>query len=249
MNIHIEEKLYNQISENNIGRFIIGSRLYKIDDDSSDYDFMNIYTPFINEVYSCFQNHHQYKYKHNNTDEICTSLPQFIKNIFTGDYTINFELIHSEDILNTPLEFIYKNRHIFYTYDVIKSYLGFAKRDLTLITKEPTERDKNKKCMHVYRSYYTVNKIFDNKFTLNFDDEFYKNIDNIRNFTHKERNEFTLEYEFKIKSIRNYLNKINFKKTLTPQEQNNIDEFVLSFRSNKSINLSQTYSSNIEIVY
>lgn len=162
MNIHFTDKsLLNQLLNATLVKVLVGSHMYTTNNENSDKDYLCIYVPTLDEHDSFTSTHHQYQYKdeENNIDYIFVNLYAFINNTLSGDSTINFEVIHSGALQNTPLEFLDTYKLAFCNYNIIRSYLGMARRDLKHIGKYHTDRDKNKKLSHAYRSYAFASNI------------------------------------------------------------------------------------------
>jgi hypothetical protein len=112
--------------------------------DESDEDRLVIYAdsilnPLINRT------HHQLQYNEPNQDFICTSFSQFIQNILSGDSTINYEVLkHPEFKAKYPS---LSSLRIFDNVNVVKSYLGMAKRDIKMYRKSKDF----KKAYHIAR--------------------------------------------------------------------------------------------------
>lgn len=230
MNIKFtDQETFNLLYTNSIVRVEFGSILYGLNDQHSDTDIMCVYSDTLFERTSIFTNHHQFQYKdiENNTDYIFTSLSNFISNIISGDSTINFEIINSNLLINTPLEFLYENRFFFYTYNIIKSYLGLAKRDIEKINKQPSERDKTKALIHAIRGYTFARYIYNG-------DEFNLNLSVLKehfNQSVKERNYWCTEYLSRISELRMLVssNVNNLTRVMDVENQFLIDDFLSKF--------------------
>lgn len=149
MNIHFtDKKLKQQLDQSTIFEIEVGSGMYGLKTPESDTDILKIYLEGSLNLTSITQNHHQLQYNDvdNNIDYIYTSLGQFIKNIISGDSTINYEVLQSPEFRNKFSDlyfFVNKLDKI----NTVKSYLGIAKRDLKLFKKEQS----NKKAYHIQR--------------------------------------------------------------------------------------------------
>lgn len=173
MNIHFTNKeLFNQLMSKKIFEIKVGSHLYNLNDEESDTDILIIYSPFKDQLYSSFSNHHQLQFKENNVDYLFIDLITFIKNIINSDSSINFEILNSYLLSNNlELSFLFNHRFDFYSYRIIKMYHGMAERDCKHLfikhTHELTERYKNKKLIHIIRGYNSAvdvyNSIKENK--------------------------------------------------------------------------------------
>ena len=149
MNIHFTSKeLKEQLDKSTIFEIEVGSGMYNLKTPESDTDILCIYLEGSLNLTSITPNHHQLQYndKENNIDYIYTSLSQFVKNIISGDSTINYEVLQSTEFREQ-----FKNLYFFVNkldkINTIKSYLGMAKRDVKMLKKEPS----NKKAYHIRR--------------------------------------------------------------------------------------------------
>jgi len=159
---HILDKdlLHNLLNSSFI-KIPIGSTMYGLEHENSDTDLLYVYNTSDDELNSIIRSHHQIQFKFNNTDHIFVNIHTFIANALSGDSTINFEVINSEVLVGTELEFLYKFRKYFYNYKIIRSYLGLARRDLKRINIDgKTNFDKNKKIAHAFRGLATAMSIY-----------------------------------------------------------------------------------------
>lgn len=157
MNIHFTDKtLKQQLDQSTIFEIEIGSGMYGLKTPESDTDILKIYLEGSLNLTSITNNHHQLQYcdTENNIDYIYTSVGQFIKNIISGDSTINYE------VLQHP-EFKKKFYNLFFfvnkldKINTVKSYLGMVKRDIKALKKEHS----NKKAYHIQRGVLFANCI------------------------------------------------------------------------------------------
>jgi predicted nucleotidyltransferase len=182
MNIHFleeDEKLLTSLNNLTIESFIIGSHMYNLNNEKSDLDFLNIYLEPKSNLSSVLWEHHQLQYKrtlnNKNIDENYTTLQGFIRNILTGDATINFEILFSEDLdKSESLGWLYKYRKDFIGYNIIKSYLGLAKRDLKYYIKDTKnlkyhDEETDKKLFHFIRGVFSARMLLiNNDLNLNY---------------------------------------------------------------------------------
>lgn len=144
MNIIINKEEHAFLQQQIVKQFTIGSHLYGTNNNDSDMDYLCLYKTSEVELYSGLPNFHQFQYKDktNGIDwNYCSEL-QFLKNLHSGDATINADIILFNDYKDNKLE-------ICCTYKIIKAYLGFAKRDIRQIKK-----DARKKYIHAARGLY-----------------------------------------------------------------------------------------------
>lgn len=155
MNIHLhDQELFSDLKNAALGQFLVGSHLYGLNNSLSDIDYLYVYVPSINERSSYKYSHHQLQYKEDGIDHIFVNIFTFVNNLLSGDSTINYELIHSKQLLGTALEYLYTNRKDFTNYKVIRAYNGFARRDLKEFGKQTSIRDCINKVKHAERSSY-----------------------------------------------------------------------------------------------
>jgi len=176
MNIHFtDELLFENLSYNTIAKTIVGSHMYGLDNEKSDVDYLYIYLNNQSNNNSIMWEHHQLQYKKNDIDYNFTTLQSFIRNALTGDATINFEVIYSGDLKNTYLEWLIEYKDYFINYNIIKSYLGMAKRDLKNYLKITNNlknhtTETNKKLSHFVRGVYFAHTLFNGIFELKKND-------------------------------------------------------------------------------
>lgn len=169
MNIHFQDiDLFDKLMQNKIKQFIVGSHMYNLNNENSDIDYLTVY---FDVNYGISWEHHQLQYKNDGIDYNFSSLQNFIRNILTGDSTINFELLYSDELANSQLSFLYDLREKFHTYNIIISYLGMAKRDFKMLNRDSSEfrkfdKEIAKKMCHFLRGYLFAKMIFNHTFDL-----------------------------------------------------------------------------------
>lgn len=169
MNIHINKEEYNNIIVANHVKLPIGSVIYGLNDEHSDEDYLLIYQPFVHQINNPFMNHHQFQYKENNIDYNLVDYVTFIKNLVTGDSTINFELLWSDDFNNenNQINWLSEYKKDFITYNIINAYIGFAKRDMKYFNKRLTDIDRKRGLVHIKRCIlFATELLYDNNLTL-----------------------------------------------------------------------------------
>ena len=132
MNIHFtDSNLFNQLMNASLFQVEVGSTMYGLQTDESDRDILVIYAEGRVNQKSFLWEHHQLQYKSDGVDYIFTTLPLFIRNWMSGDSTINFEVLHCRELLGSDeMGFLTYDTSNYDTYNVLKSYLGLANRDL-----------------------------------------------------------------------------------------------------------------------
>lgn len=169
MNIHFKDKtLFNKLKSATIVKVVVGSHLYGTnvvsDEYTSDTDFLYIYATSDSELKSFVQVNHQLQYKEDGIDHNFVSLHSFIRNSLNGDSTINFEVIQSGILLNTPLSWLGEKNDFFKTYTIIRSYLGLSRRDIKHFGKYTEEYEKRKKFGHIIRGYLYSKALIEHNF-------------------------------------------------------------------------------------
>jgi predicted nucleotidyltransferase len=155
MNIKITKEEFDFIKNNTdiVSQSVVGSRLYGTAKEDSDTDILIVYKElFESDLY--YPNYHQLQYDDidNNIQYLLCSERQFYKNLFSGDATINADVI-----LYGTEETDEEKLNMLRTFNIIKAFIGFAKRDLKQIDK-----GKNK-LFHIERGLYCAKMLLDNK--------------------------------------------------------------------------------------
>jgi len=253
MNIKIKDyKFFDNLYNSCFLKIEVGSSMYGLKNKNSDTDLLCIYNTSENELNSVFKSHHQIQYKKNIIDYLFVNIHKFIENCISGDSPINFEVINSDKLKNSELKFLYDNRKFFYTYKILKSYNGLAKRDIKNINKyAKTEYDKNKKVSHIYRSLKTIEKILLNNEIQLTEEEIKIIKNNIFKFD-KENRKYFLEYlnsENIIlrEKINNLLDDEKIVKFMLPEYQKIIDNNIFNLLKNTKVKKADNF--NLELFY
>jgi hypothetical protein len=135
----------------------IGSHLYGVQRTNSDTDYLVLYKSFHETADMHYPNFHQFQWDdtENNAQYIFSSERQFWKNLFSGDSTINADVILFSDGKYNDAEKLNITR----TFNIIKAFLGFAKRDIKQI------KGKNK-IFHINRGLYCAESLLENRLPL-----------------------------------------------------------------------------------
>lgn len=154
MNIKITRQHFEYLNNLVIEKFIVGSKMYGTSTETSDTDYLCIFkSEFLSDLY--YPNYHQLQYDdiENNSQYMFTSEQHFYNNLFSGDATINADVVmfSGMDLSQS------KRLNMCRTYNVIKAYIGFAKRDLKMI------KQGKSKLFHIDRGLYCAEKLLDNK--------------------------------------------------------------------------------------
>ena len=152
MNIKITEEQRHELWERRGKSQIFGSNLYGTQTENSDVDILYFYRDFPN--FGGVPNNHCFQFKRDNVDEIWVGFDQYDYLLQKGDNTIFPELILFSDN--------YSDEHKLErcrTYSIIKSFVGFSKRDLYVGNKW----NNSKRICHAIRCLYIAQKLLDNK--------------------------------------------------------------------------------------
>ncbi len=242
MNIHFSDKaLLENLQMSALCRLEVGSRLYGLQHKDSDTDYLYILPRTALESKSFLVSQHQLQYKDtpNGIDHNFTNLYAFITNCLSGESTINFECLHSAQLLDSPLAFLANHASFFYNYNIIKSYLGLCDRDIRHYSRQPTRKDKASAIIHIRRGFRFAQHIFENKFQL-IDNELIDFAKQVR-FAFQNHEEQAYEADLptiqqKVKEFRqNKLNKAleskQLVKEMSPELQCKLDELLYEFVS------------------
>lgn len=220
MNIHFTDReLFDQLKKATLAKIKVGSHMYGTNTEQSDIDYLYIYATSENELLSAIQTHHQLQYIDiDGNDHNFVSLHTFIKNILNGDSTINFEVVQSNGLFGTNLDWITKNKDAFITYTIIRSYLGLARRDIKHFHKANTDYLKKKCLGHIIRGYIYARDMIYDQWNFSLANVELKTIIETLDVTN---NKTLREYEAAISDLRNELNdKFNNKKLGRAQHMN-----------------------------
>jgi len=235
MNIHfIDKELLDKLKVATLAKVMVGSHLYGTNDENSDVDYLYIYATSENELLSSIKVHHQLQYKEDGIDYNFVSLHNFISNILSGDSTINYEVIHSDSLNGSLLDWISKYKDVFTTYTMIRSYLGLARRDVKHFSKANTDYLKMKRLKHIIRGYtYARDMIRTDKFNFEKSNDEYKSIE-----IDITTNKMLRNYTNLITGLRNELNELLNSNTLNKAKVINVKDGI-SF-NNEFINFCKS---------
>lgn len=204
MNIHVEDdNIKKLLFDSELIRIPFGSKVYGLDNEYSDDDYISIYAESSQDANSFLWEHHNFQIKEDNVDYVFTSLTNFIRNLLNGDMSGNFESIYLNTIRDSNLSYLYDNREQFHSYSNIRSFLGYAKRDL----KHALGNDK--RLCHAYRCYLSAFKILNG--TYNPDCRLwgeYNDLVKIKNgeFSHKEKKDLCNSLNTDVANLRSCIN-------------------------------------------
>lgn len=220
MNIHFTDRtLFKQLKVATLAKVKVGSHMYGTNTEKSDIDYLYIYATSENELTSAIQVHHQLQFIEDGVDHNFVSLHTFLRNCMSGDSTINFEVLQSGALKGTKLDWLNKHKDSFITYTIIRSYLGFARRDIKHYHKQKDDYNKMKKLGHIIRGYIYARMMIDGIWDFNTANTELKNIKlNVTN------NKMLKAYESKISKLRNTLNEKFNNRTLGYAQHMNVEK-------------------------
>ncbi len=244
MNIHINKDLFSFILENTTCyKFLIGSKLYGISDENSDLDYLIVYHSFRNQILNPFTNPHQLQYKdlENNIDYNLVDIVTFVRNLTSGDSTINYEIINSSEIRKTDLSFLYDLRNSFKTFNIAKAYLGFAKRDIKHFFVRSDMKDMISGLLHIERSISISKYIMGYNYTL---EGIYTSLFEYKKYLYeskfKRKEDFKKlldDYKLKVDDLRNELTDIHNSKKIIKYLEPSI-QVLISNKLNEIVSIS-----------
>lgn len=238
MNIHVtDENILKTLQNSVISRFEFGSRLYGLDNEHSDVDDVAIIAQNNFFANTFLWEHHSLQEATPERDTIYTTMQLLVRNLMTGDSTVYFEIIHDEKCKGTVLEFLYYRRHWFHNLTVIRSYLGYARRDIK------HAKESGKRFAHAVRCYYAAKMLFEDGVYYNnisdYDKIGYEYMLALKNGTHgmgtKEMGYDIVSFKEQIDTLRKrvseYFNSNNTKvsRYMSVERLKEIDKFVIQF--------------------
>ena len=128
MNIHINREHYEELYEDTIDSFTIGSELYDLQTPDSDRDMLLVYHSWNQ---SFINSNTMYQYKDTGLDVILLTPQQFVQNLISGDSTILAELLCSEEFLGSEFGriFVPYREDLLMTSKVLTAFVGRGKLD------------------------------------------------------------------------------------------------------------------------
>jgi len=236
MNIHInDEKIINVLNDSIIDRFEFGSKIYALDTNESDIDDIAVVmqNDFFANTY--LWQHHTLQNATEERDTIFTTLQLLVRNLMTGDSTAYFETLHTNQCNGTVLEFLSHRRTWFYNFTTIRSFLGYARRDIK------HSKGNGKRFAHAVRCYYAAKMIFEDNFYTNdyriYDNTVYDYLRALKlgnhNFTKFEMSQEIQYYKEAIDELRKRVsesfnsNQRDRCRYMEPKKLHEIDEYVI----------------------
>lgn len=155
MNIKLTKEEHERLCSSSFVEYVFGSKLHGIATEESDTDYIRVYE--FNEVFGdesigiFLPNIHslQYDDNENNNQYVWMTTEQFYRNLLSGDGNMVADVHLLSGRFYRPMRYCR-------TQNVIKAYLGVAKRDLKM------HGYIEKKRFHAYRSLMMAEKLIDN---------------------------------------------------------------------------------------
>lgn len=234
MNIHVDIDLFEKLAISTISSYQFGSTVYGLADVNSDVDLLHIHVPSKQHELSYSWDNSMFQYKEENIDHIFTTIDVFLRNLFTGDSTINFEILHGTNT-NKHLDYLFDNKHMFYNYSIVRAYLGFAKRDLKMAA------NGNNKLYHAIRGYYAAQSILEGDYNLSLRSDLITLYSTLKGVCDKV---IVKEYFAKIDELRIKLNHLldanAIRRYSEPKDMTQLDEFLFDLKSSEWYNNMRT---------
>jgi hypothetical protein len=185
MYVQIDKEQYESLKTRTIASGVMGSYAHGLEDSQSDIDNLHLY---IDETFGngLFFENNGYQYKSETADENFQELRVFVKNIIIGESPADYECLMNgfnvdpdlsqSSVLKTQIIKLLNDLKSTYSYALLKSYIGYAKKDAKKIlemvdTKIPTDsRELRKKMAHLHRGVITARDLL-NKSNYQFNRE------------------------------------------------------------------------------
>lgn len=254
MNIHFNDQvLLNKLKNASLLNLKVGSHLFGLDNENSDEDIFHVHAKAKNQNESFLVETSLLQFKEKNRDLIFSSLHLFIRTLVNGGNTINFEVLHSQELKNSSLSFLYDHKQEFYNYKNIRAYLGLAKRDLSSLSKDFID---TKRLSHGYRSILSAEAIvqgnYDNNFS-NYDKEF-QIIKELKNGNFDgDKKALVLSLEKRTATLREELNNmLNQKKVIHSLNTNfmkELDSWLRSYTQTSEYLEKSNFETSMDLYY
>lgn len=257
-NVFIDKEKFLALKENSIGCFVAGSHLYKTNTEKSDIDYVMICEPYRNQLFNPFLRKHQFQYrdKENYTDYNIVDVSTFIRNIVEGESVVYFEVLMSGQFKNSDSTFLCYLDSIkeqFITYNIIRAYLNFAKRDILSFDRRNNKKTRIDGVIHIERCIAFAEQLINGK-TLTLERE--KVFERRETMAKIELTTEYLRYVLKVnidlieqlrKDLNNKLNEMQITRYLNPTYQQAIVTKLIQCKFHEienSIDLTDLYESN-----
>lgn len=257
MNIHLKtSQQSNLLAESRLIEVEVGSKLYGINNDKSDTDRLSIFAESRLSQNSFVWTHNQYQYKteyiHKSSgqvehmDFLYCSLRTFIRNILTGDSTMNYEVLYSKEFREDgEFCFLHHFRFKFKSYQLLRSYLGLARRDL----KSYAKGKDPKKLHHALRGLWAYKRIYEDSYTNEIeksDPETFRKLMHIKNGAMNDKDSKDLytyllnEVDLCRKALNDDLDNGKIQKMMSVPDMMALDRWLMEFCDSKEYKEKQT---------
>jgi predicted nucleotidyltransferase len=256
MNIHITDKsVFQNLKQASLVSCRFGSVLYNTNDEFSDVDLHYVYTTSVVELNSYLKSHHHLQLKEEGIDHIFVNLHTFLNNLIKGDSTVLFEILQSDLLKGTDLDFLYGMRTAFISYAIVRSYLGFARRDCQHYFKAKGHREQIKSLGHIWRGYYFAKSLIEGNFTL-INEEFLSRFKELKSIGENEFKLKKLWLEEGSKNVTNLREEVNRRfnnntlglpKYMTIENQKLLDNHINNLMQSESWKQKQKCLNNFDL--
>ncbi len=249
-----DQELFENLKNNALFSIEFGSKLYGINNEFSDTDLLYIIADQDN---SLVWDNHQLQFKEKDIDHIFVSLKTFIRNLLTGDSTVNYEIITTEEFKKSELFSIFENTSFFNNYNLNKSYLGLAKRDIENAIEELTKNNKinYKKISHAYRGLVTAKLNLQHTYSNDFKQDL-QSLDIIKKIKNQQISidvEFLKKIHIEIEAERQKLNQLfqnkKIDRVMDLKKMNELEKRYADFIKNKNYEIAKNNNKKYSHLY
>lgn len=150
MNIKITKEDHERLCNVHFAEHLFGSRLFGTNTEESDYDYIRVYSysDVFDKDYMWLPNIHSFQFDDDGVQYIWMTQEQFWLGLSNGDGTMQADILLFGNVFDKDFAL-----NMCSTYNVVKAYLGVARRDLKLHPKS------DKKRFHAHRSIYMAQEL------------------------------------------------------------------------------------------
>jgi len=186
-----------------------GSHCYNLNIETSDFDYIAIYSAKPSSLLGLSSNNSPSVVQNSKTDKIDIAIyeiSKFCETLLTGS-PVMIQCLFTENFFFETKEFseLKKNSKIFLCSQTIRAYFGHVKSEI----KQINSKDWSKNLYHAFRLIFEIERILEGKipkiYWENEEREFLLNIRNEK----KSKNEYLFEIKKKIENIENIEKKLN----------------------------------------
>jgi hypothetical protein len=146
-------------------------------------------------------------------------------------------------------------RDSFINYSIIRSYCGFARRDIQHYSKKKTHREQLKALAHIFRGYYFAKSLLDGNFQLVNEEflELVKDIRTIEENDYKAKKDFLNKGQNLVTNLREGLNlalnnnTLSIPKFMSVEEQAKLDCEIKNLAFSWEWNYCQSFLKNFDM--